>query len=809
MKKAIEVLEKYYGYKNFRKGQEEIISNILNRKDLLAVMPTGAGKSICFQIPALLFEGITLVVSPLISLMKDQVDALNSVGIKATFLNSTLDSNEFNEILYGLKNNEYKIIYVAPERLDSRVFLDTIKSISISQIAIDEAHCVSQWGHDFRVSYKKIGDFIDSFIRRPVITAFTATASQEVQKDIVKLLRLKDPEVFISGFDRENLEINIIKEGRKDRFLKEYLKRNSQASGIIYCATRKEVDSIYEDIKELGYSVCKYHAGLPDKDRKEYQDLFIKDKKNIMVATNAFGMGIDKPNVRFVIHNNMPQSIEGYYQEIGRAGRDGEKSECILLFTPGDIHLQKYLIDAGLKSESRKASAYKKLQEMVALVHSAGCYRKFILAYFGEELKDDCNNCSNCLSDGEEADKTIEAQKVLSCIGRMKRGYGATLLVDVLRGSKNQKIISLDFQTLSTYGIMKDYKKDDLVGFVNTLISHGFIEQVEGTYPILRLNSLSVKVLKGEEKVIFKEVKVKATSFGFSDLFNKLKELRFSIATQEKVPPYVVFGDRTLKEMSNEYPLNKEELLEITGVGEVKYQKYGEQFISVIDKYVSENNITKMSKDQEEKKLPSNFHVNCDEALYLKLRELREEFAVSESRIPYSIISQNTLKEISGRYPINLDDLKDITGLGPKKVEAYGERIVTLVMAYVEDNNIEINWIVRDKLKLIIDGEERKNDEIAISMLEEGYDINKISIDIEVSVATILGYVTDYIKETGDISFNLNLKEFYEEEEEEIILKACTKIGIEKVSDIKKTINPNINYQAIRAVILKNFYNIA
>lgn len=809
MKKVIEVLEKYYGYNNFRKGQEEIMSNILNKKDVLAVMPTGAGKSICFQIPSLLFEGVTLVVSPLISLMKDQVDALKSVGIKATLLNSTLDSNEFNEILYGLKNNEYKIIYIAPERLDSKVFLETINSISISQIAIDEAHCVSQWGHDFRVSYKKIGDFIDSFKVRPVITAFTATASQEVQEDIVKLLRLKDPEVFVTGFDRENLEINIIKEGRKDRFLTEYLRKNSQASGIIYCATRKEVNSIYEDIKELGYSVCRYHAGLSDKDRKEYQDLFIKDKKNIMVATNAFGMGIDKPNVRFVIHNNMPQSIEGYYQEIGRAGRDGEKSECILLFTPGDIHLQKYLIDVGSKSEDRKSISYKKLQEMVALVHSSGCYRKFILEYFGEELKGNCNNCSNCLSDGEEVDKTIDAQKVLSCIGRMKRGYGTTILIDVLRGSKNQKIIGLDFHKISTYGIMKDYKKDDLVGFVNTLISHGFIEQVEGTFPILRLNSLSVKVLKGEEKVVFKDIKVKDTSFDYSDLFNKLKELRFSIATEEKVPPYVVFGDRTLKEMSNGYPLTKEELLEITGVGAVKYEKYGEKFIKVIDEYVSKNNIIKGAKGEVEKKLPSNFHVNKDEELYLKLRALREEFAVKEGKIPYSIISQNTLKEISGRYPISLENLKDITGLGPKKVEAYGEKIINLVKDYVEDKKIEINWREKSRLKLVIDGEERKNNEVAISMLEEGYYIKKISLDIEVSVATILGYVTDYIKETGDISFNLNLKEFYEEEEETIILKACNKIGIDKVSDIKKTLNPSINYESIRAVILKNFYNIA
>jgi ATP-dependent DNA helicase RecQ len=807
MDKTLKILEKYYGYKNFRRGQEIIIESILEKQDVLAIMPTGAGKSICYQVPALLFEGITIVISPLISLMKDQVDSLNSIGIEAAFINSTLDSNEFEEVFYGLKNNRYRIIYVSPERLDSKTFLEAIDIIKVSQVAVDEAHCVSQWGHDFRSSYKKIGSFINRFEIRPVITAFTATASLEVRNDIVNLLNLNEPKIFVNGFDRENLEINIIKDGRKDKFLKEYIKKHSDTSGIIYCATRKEVDSIYEEILNLGYSVGKYHAGLKDIERKEFQDMFIKDKINIMVATNAFGMGIDKPNIRFVIHNNMPQSIEAYYQEIGRAGRDGEKSECILLFTPGDIHLQKYLIDTGLRNEDRKAIAYKKLQEMASLVYSADCYRKYILNYFGEEVNKACNNCSNCLSEGEVVDKTIDSQKVLSCIGRMKNGYGITMIVDVLRGAKNQKVLNYNFQSLSTYGIMKEYKKDDLIGFVNTLISHGVIDQVEGTYPILKLNNLSVKVLKGEQSVLLKEVKVKDTVFEGNNLFNILKVLRFNIASEEGVPPYMVFGDRTLREMSNLYPVTKEELLEVTGVGEIKCEKYGFRFIEEINKYITENSINKQSL--ENNNLSSNeFCVTSDEKLYSNLRDLRKVIAVKEKKIEYSIIHQNSLKEISGRYPMSLEELSDISGIGPKKVEAYGESIITIVKKYVEENNIKINWKNRGRLELIIDGEERKNEEIVIDMLDEGYKIDEVSDKTEISISTILGYVTEYIKIKGSIKFKIDIDNLYKKEDEEDILKACNRLGVESVGEIKKSLDPKIKYESIRAVILKNFYNI-
>ena len=388
--KILDILQKYYGYKSFRKGQEEIINTILNGEDVLAIMPTGGGKSLCYQVPALCMDGLTIVISPLISLMKDQVDSLTSMGIDASYINSSLSSEDYNQILENITNDKYKIIYVAPERLESTEFLNIIQNKNIAQIAIDEAHCISQWGHDFRVSYKKIPYFIRNLKTRPIVTTFTATASTEVRKDILNMLDLIEPKIFITGFDRENLYINIVKSSAKNKYLLEYIENHKSESGIIYAATRKEVEKIYEGLLKRNIDVLKYHAGMSNEDRKLNQDKFINDDANIIVATNAFGMGIDKPNIRWVIHYNMPQSIENYYQEIGRAGRDGENSECILLFTPGDIHTQKYLIEVGTESVSRKTIQYNKLQQIVDLVYSNSCYRKSILEYFGEVMLGKC-----------------------------------------------------------------------------------------------------------------------------------------------------------------------------------------------------------------------------------------------------------------------------------------------------------------------------------------------------------------------------------------------------------------------------------
>ena len=592
------ILKTYFGYDEFRNGQDKLIESIIKGRDALGIMPTGGGKSICYQLPAIALDGITIVISPLISLMKDQVDSLNELGINAAFINSTLDNGEFLQILEGIRGNSYKIVYVAPERLNTDSFINLVRDIRISLVAVDEAHCISQWGHDFRPSYLEIPRFINSLKQRPAVAAFTATATKEIIKEIKRLIGLRNPIEVTTGFDRPNLYYQVLKVSNKSKFLIEYLNENFKTeSGIVYCATRKSVESLVKILNDKGFSAVGYHGGMNSEERQNNQDEFILGNKRLIVATNAFGMGIDKPDVRFVIHYNMPKNMEAYYQEAGRAGRDGEKSDCILLYSASDIVKQKLMIQNDDIDPKRQEMLYKNLQYLVNYCNTNDCLRNQILNYFDEDsASDKCKNCSNCIDSSEMIDITLEAQKILSCIYRVNQRYGANMVIQVLRGSKNKKVLEARLDNVSTYGIMKEYSDSAISEIIMTLVSSGYIRMTHDKYPVLKLTSKSADVLSGKTKLHHKkhllqkkDEKEKASKYikgGNIDfdieLFEKLKQYRYKIAQEKGLPPYVIFHDIALKEMAAYLPVNKESFLEIKGVGEKKYENYGEGFIDII-----------------------------------------------------------------------------------------------------------------------------------------------------------------------------------------------------------------------------------
>lgn len=595
----LKILKKIFGYSSFRKGQAEIIEAIAQGRDALGVMPTGAGKSLCYQIPAILADGLTVVISPLISLMKDQVDALRQNGVSAASINSAIEWEEAADIFRQVRTGSIKLLYVAPERLEGDGFGEFLRSIPISHIIVDEAHCVSQWGHDFRPSYLNIAPVIASLPERPPVAAFTATATPEVSRDIISQLGLQDPFRLTTGFDRENLFFHVEHPTDKNSAMMQYISQFAGASGIIYCSTRKTVETVCERLRAHKIKAVRYHAGLSDEERRKNQEKFIYDKAQVMVATNAFGMGIDKSNVRYVLHYNMPSNIDAYYQEAGRAGRDGLPSDCILFFSQKDVMTARFFIQQS--QEETRGAAYKKLQAMIDYCHTEECLRAHILKYFGEKnVPKKCSACGNCTEARELVDITVDAQKILSCVYRMAeasggRKFGASMLADVIRGSRREEVLSLGFDSISTYGLLKDRSKQNVRDSISYLIADGYLQAKNGDFPVLSFTERTMPFLRAPASLVMRRTEEKAAKterikkhtksaeLTNSDLFEELRTLRRAIADEDGVPPYVVFSDKTLTAMCDMLPSTDEDFLDVPGIGATKLERYGDAFITAIN----------------------------------------------------------------------------------------------------------------------------------------------------------------------------------------------------------------------------------
>lgn len=598
------LLKQYFGYTSFRPGQHEVIQTLLDGRDCLAIMPTGAGKSICFQLPALMMPGVTLVISPLISLMKDQVDSLVNQEIPATYINSQCTFEEAKARFAAIRAGRVKLVYISPERLENEFFTSFMQSLPISMFIIDEAHCVSQWGHDFRPSYCAIKDWIAALPKRPVVGAFTATATEKVKEDMMNLLGLEKERIFIGGFDRPNLYFRVVRTNRKLDFTLSYVQQHREDSGIIYAATRKEVDRVYEELTRRGIRAGRYHAGLSDDMRRTMQDAFTYDRLQVIVATNAFGMGIDKSNVRYVIHYQMPKNIESYYQEAGRAGRDGAPGECILLFSRQDIMIQKFLIEQSVHDPQQQAVEFRLLNAMVRYCEGNHCLRHYILTYFGEHPSwQRCEKCGNCDQETVEEDMTEQVRSICLCVDELKGRFGMTMVCDILKGSQNAKVRRYGFENNSAFGMLGDFTLSEVRDMVRQCIDDGYLDQSDGKYPVVSLTADGRQALSGHQRIVQQKVisaepvpelpkrqqKRRAGAIdedALRPLFDTLRAVRLELAKDERIPPFVIFSDATLWDMAALKPDSLEAMSDIKGVGSFKLHKYGRQFVSAIQSYI-------------------------------------------------------------------------------------------------------------------------------------------------------------------------------------------------------------------------------
>ncbi|WP_456044767.1 DNA helicase RecQ [Veillonella sp.] len=600
--RALQLLQTYFGYTSFRPAQEAPVESLLKNEDVVAIMPTGAGKSICFQIPALCKSGLTVVFSPLISLMKDQVDGLVDQNIPAALINSTLTQTEFNKTMYDVRSGNIKLLYIAPERLGSNFFCNVLRSMPISQVIVDEAHCISQWGHDFRPSYRLIGDWLASLPKRPVVGAFTATATKAVENDIKKLLGLDHANVYVTGFDRPNLSFSVVRTPKRMDYVVDYVRRHSHENGIIYCSTRKDVERVYDNLTRAGIQTGYYHAGLSDEMRKDMQNKYAFDRLQVMVATNAFGMGIDKSNVRYVLHYQMPRNMESYYQEAGRAGRDGAPAECILLYSGQDVRVHKYLIEQGHLEPQREQVELRKLQSMIDYCFCSTCLRKYMLAYFGEIVPWlECSNCSSCNTKGARVNVTKEAKAIFRAIIATEERYGASMISSIVRGERTDRITRAGLDALSVFGYLSDVGDKEIKGLIQQFVASGYLRSSMGKYPVLSVTAGAEEVLAGHKEVeeIRQEVIVpsrktkKSASISRSEvprsgsggLFEHLRQHRKQLASQLGVPPYIIFPDTVLIDLANIRPKTLGEFGNIKGVGEAKLKKYGLSFLEAISQY--------------------------------------------------------------------------------------------------------------------------------------------------------------------------------------------------------------------------------